>query len=187
MNLNKYQWGAIIVAILSPAVFVVAKGSTLPPARQHPQVPQSVNHNLKAFLLMIQYAEGTIGINAYKTLYGGSLFHDLSRHPNKAITKGGLTSTAAGAYQILNRTWIDVQRTLKLPDFSRLSQDRAAIELIRRRGALEDVLSGRFATAVYKVRKEWASLPGAGYGQGERSYELLEKVYQSAGGYLMAA
>ena len=185
MGLNKYQWGAIIAAILSPAVFFIAKGNTTTPSLQLPAQPKPSN-NLKAFLIMIQYAEGTLGVNAYKTFYGGSLFHDLSRHPNRAITKGGYTSTAAGAYQILYRTWLEVQKTLNLPDFSPISQDRAAIELIRRRGALEDVLNGRFAAAIYKCRKEWASFPGAGYGQGERSVFSLTQVYQSAGGAMSA-
>ena len=104
--------------------------------------------NLKAFLTMIQYAEGTYGQNAYRMHYGGQLFNSYARHPNIAITRSGITSTAAGAYQILYRTWASVQQALQLPDFSPASQNRAAIELIRRRGALEAVLSVRFGEAV---------------------------------------
>jgi muramidase (phage lysozyme) len=51
---------------------------------------------------------------------------------------------------------------------------------------LEDVLAGRFDVAIYKCRKEWASLPGAGYGQGERSFTSLVQVYQYAGGQMAA-
>lgn len=106
---------------------------------------------------------------------------------NKPITKYGITSTAAGAYQFLYKTWIGLQHDLKLPDFSPPSQNKAAIELIRRRGALPDVLAGRFTQAIYKCRKEWASFPGAGYGQGERSIQSLAQVYVKAGGKVIAA
>jgi muramidase (phage lysozyme) len=142
--------------------------------------------NLKAFLIMIQYSEGTYGKDAYKKLYGGGLVNDLSSHPNTKVSKWGLTSTAAGAYQILNKTWTEIQQRLKLPDFSPESQDRAAIELIRRRGALEDVMAGRFAQAITKCRKEWASLPGAGYNQSEKSPKALATIYKAAGGTLVA-
>ena len=143
--------------------------------------------NLKAFLLMIQYSEGTAGSNAYRTLYGGGLFKDFSHHPNTRITKYGITSTAAGAYQILYRTWTEIAQKLKLTDFSPVSQDKAAIELIKRRKALEDVMAGRFSIAIGKCRKEWASLPGAGYGQNENSVQSLLAVYQMAGGITIAA
>jgi len=89
--------------------------------------------NLKAFLLMIRYAEGTSSQNGYQKLYGGSLFNDLSKHPNIAVNKWGITSTAAGAYQILFKTWTEIQQKLKLPDFSPQSQDKAAVELIKKK------------------------------------------------------
>jgi muramidase (phage lysozyme) len=142
--------------------------------------------NLKAFLLMIQYSEGTLGKDAYRTLYGGALADDLSKHPNRKVTKWGLTSTAAGAYQILNKTWQEIAQKLGLQDFSPQSQDRAAIELIARRKALDDVMAGRFSQAITKCRKEWASLPGAGYNQTENSPKILAQVYKSAGGTLVA-
>ena len=137
--------------------------------------------NLRAFLIMLQYAEDTYGQDGYRKLYGGSTFEDFSRHPNKPQTRWGITSTAAGAYQILAKTWAGLQAELKLPDFSPTSQDKAAIELIRRRKALDDVYAGRFAQAIAKCRKEWASLPGAGYGQRERSLEKLVAVAKAAG------
>lgn len=142
--------------------------------------------NLKAFLIMLQYSEGTLGKDAYRKLFGGGTVDDLSKHPNTPVSKWGLTSTAAGAYQILNKTWTELQERLGLPDFSPNSQDRAAIELIKRRKALDDVMAGRFAQAIAKCRKEWASLPGAGYNQSEKSPEALAKVYKIAGGTLVA-
>jgi lysozyme len=138
--------------------------------------------NLNAFLLLIQYAEGTFSNNAYRTLFGGGLFYSYAQHPNQSITKSGITSTAAGAYQFLYKTWEALQQSLGLPDFSPVNQDKAAIELIHRKGALTDVLEGRVATAINKCRKVWASFPGAGYGQGEHSLQVLLQVYQSFGG-----
>lgn len=138
--------------------------------------------NIRAFLIMIQYAEGTYGADGYKRLYGGGSFKDFSRHPNTKQTKWGITSTAAGAYQILSKTWNEIQPKLGLPDFSPASQDKAAIELIRRRKALEDVYAGRFAQAIVKCKKEWASLPGAGYGQNEKGLQNLLAVIKVAGG-----
>lgn len=186
MSLNKYQWAAIVAGLLTPALYFLSK-KKIQEVNAISSPTYAPYRNLRAFLLMIQYAEGTLGLNAYSTLYGGQLFSDTSRHPNVAITKGGITSTAAGAYQILYKTWQSVQQTLSLPDFSPISQDRAAIELIRRRGALDDVFAGRFSVAIYKCRQEWASLPGAGYGQKERSFASLVTAYQNAGGNLMEA
>ena len=63
-----------------------------------------------------------------------------------------------------------------------MSQDKAAIELIRRRKALDDVYAGRFKEAIAKCKKEWASLPGAGYGQNEKNLPNLLAVIKVAGG-----
>jgi muramidase (phage lysozyme) len=179
MKLSQYQWAAIGAAVLIPPLYFFFK--------HHPAVmlPRQLK-NLSAFLLMLQYSEGTIGPNAYRMLYGGGLTNSYAQHPNTAITKYGITSTAAGAYQFLYRTWAGLQQELGLKDFSPTSQNRAAIALLRRRGALADVLAGRFARAVYKSRKEWASLPGAGYGQSEKSLQSLAAVYKKAGGRITA-
>ena len=184
MNLPKPYWATILAGLSIPAILLLLKAKIAANA-QH-VVQHNPYANLKAFLIMIQYSEGTYGKDAYNMLYGGQLFTDYSDHPNSPVSKWGITSTAAGAYQILYRTWQGVQQSLGLQDFSPLSQDRAAIELIRRRGALDDALAGRFSIAVDKCRKEWASLPGAGYGQQERSLDILAMVYQQAGGQLIA-
>lgn len=138
--------------------------------------------NRAAFLAMIRYSEGA----TYNTLFGGGTFNGYADHPRQYITKTvagkPLTSSAAGAYQMLARTWDSLKARLSLPDFSPASQDAGAIELIREWGALPDVDAGRFAVAVQKVRKVWASLPGAGYGQPERALSALQQVYQNAGG-----
>jgi lysozyme len=96
----------------------------------------------------------------------------------------GCKSTAAGAYQIIKSTWAKLKGTLDLPDFSAASQDSAAIELIRKRGALEDVKAGRLAEAVRKCRNEWASLPNNYAKQGQRSMTQIASYYTNNGGTL---
>jgi muramidase (phage lysozyme) len=123
------------------------------------------NSNVKAFLSLIRYTEGA----NYNTLFGGDVFYDYKDHPRIKITKslGGrpITSTAAGAYQFLSRTWDGCAKALSLPDFTPQSQDLAALYLVDRRGALNSVLTGNFKDAIYGCNKEWASLPGSPYGQ----------------------
>ena len=177
--MNKHTWQYVVAGLVPTALIILFK------IKQKQMIPASVS-NLKAFLFMIQYSEGTYGANAYRTLYGGGLFDNYNGHPGIAVTKGNLTSTAAGAYQILYRTWVTLQTALNLPDFSPFSQDRGAIELIRRRGALDDVMSGRLSVAIDKCRKEWASLPNAGYGQREQSLQTLTQIYQQSGGGIAA-
>lgn len=145
------------------------------------------NVNLRAFLRTIRYAEGTAGPEGYRTLFGGALFASFADHPRQAVTArlGGrsITSTAAGAYQFLARTWDEAAAAMNLPDFSPASQDIAAAFLIRRRGALADVYAGNFAAAVAKCAREWASLPGSPYGQPTKDMEQLAGVYLSNGGF----
>jgi len=155
--------------------------------------------NTPAFLALIDYSEGTSrgGRDPYRTCYGyAHTIADLSDHPavtgewkgesiaNLGPQYAGMVSTAAGRYQIKKSTWLECKRALGLPDFGPESQDRAAVYLIKRRGALDDVQAGRVADAVAKCRQEWASLPGAGYGQPERQLASLESAYVAAGGVL---
>ncbi|WP_404993336.1 glycoside hydrolase family 104 protein [Cupriavidus pauculus] len=144
------------------------------------------SQNRAAFLMMIRTAEGTAGRDGYRTLFGGGLFDSYADHPRQVVTAMSngkpISSSAAGAYQFLRRTWDKLAARLGLPDFSPASQDAAAIELIREAGALGDVDAGRFDKAVGKVRKIWASMPGAGYGQPEKALADLQAVYVAAGG-----
>ena len=147
--------------------------------------------NVRAFLRLIRHTEGTGQTErAYRTLFGGGTFEGFDDHPRKALTfkLGGrdLTSTAAGAYQFLSRTWDECRDALGLPDFSPASQDKAAIFLIRRRKALEDVIEGRLDDAIAKCAREWASLPGSPYGQPVKTLEECRRVYQEHGGTINA-
>lgn len=163
--------------------------------------PNAAEANTAAFLAMIRTAEGTAGPNGYRTLFGGALFDGWADHPRRAARftdRAGrqLWTSAAGAYQFMAvspiptggstrvNTWDRLAERLGLTDFSPASQDAAAIELIREAGALGDVRAGRFDTAVGKVRKIWASMPGAGYAQPEKSLEALRYAYLNNGGSL---
>lgn len=142
--------------------------------------------NLRAFLYLIAHCEGTAGENGYRMMFGGELFDSFADHPRKVITRklGGkpISSSAAGRYQFLSRTWDECRKALTLPDFSPESQDRAAIFLIKRRGALADVEAGRIEQAIRKCNREWASLPGSPYGQPTKTLAECLAVYHRAGG-----
>jgi muramidase (phage lysozyme) len=150
-----------------------------------------VNENLRAFLDMIAVSEGTKGHgdDGYNVIVGGDLFTGYADHPRRVVTlnRQGLKSSAAGRYQILARYFDAYKAQLKLPDFSPASQDAIAVQMIRERGAMADILAGRFSAAVHKVRNVWASLPGAGYGQRENELADLRVAYMQAGGILTEA
>ncbi|MBA3953694.1 glycoside hydrolase family 104 protein [Candidatus Dependentiae bacterium] len=136
---------------------------------------------VKAFLDVIAYAEGTLHINGYNTLYGGQVFYGYSDHPRKVLTymsrRQLLKSSAAGRYQILQRTWDMWAPKLCLKNFGPESQDKLALALIRQMGALYDVVEGRFELAIKKVSPIWASLPGASYNQPMLSLKDLKYLY----------
>lgn len=140
------------------------------------------NPNVQAFLRAIREGESSQDDSAYTTLFGGGRFLDTSKHPNVAVSANGYTSTAAGAYQFLYRTWAGLVDQYQFPDFGPHSQDCGAVALIAGRGALDDVQAGRFDEAIRKCGKEWASLPGSPYGQPTRSLSDLRKVYERYGG-----
>jgi muramidase (phage lysozyme) len=145
------------------------------------------NPNVRAFLKMLRYGEGTTGPDGYRTMFGGQLFdNNYMDHPRKAIEaslKGKpITSTAAGAYQFLARTWTALVEQHGFPDFSPQSQDLGAVALIHGRKALDDVIAGRFNVAVAKCNREWASLPGSPYQQPVISMEKARALYEAAGG-----
>lgn len=184
-------------ALPGPLASLLSEVTTVATPILDPRDAQAQQGNLSAFLDMIGASEGA----SYNTLFGGGTFSDYSTHPALAGWPGlqlsdaqcagagfgpGCVSTAAGKYQINRPTWRTVQAALSLPDFSPASQDRAAQYLLQVNGALDLVTAGRFTDAVNAVRKVWASLPGAGYGQHENALAQLEQVYVNAGGTVSA-
>lgn len=145
--------------------------------------PQDIkNPNVQAMLQVIRAGEGTNSDTGYRTLFGGRLFNNLNDHPNVTVKSSGYTSTAAGAYQMLASTWEETKRIMGLSDFSPQSQDLAALGRIAARGALDDVKEGKFETAVKKIAREWASLPGSPYGQPTITWERAKNIFANAGG-----
>jgi lysozyme len=129
-----------------------------------------------AFLALIRFGESSNSNNAYTMLYGGGQFADLSEHPKRFFTVAdGRRTSAAGAYQITLTTWNWLRTVYTISDFTPASQDFAAVALIKRRGALADVLAGRFDRAIAKCRNEWTSLPGAMEGRYSlaKAHEIL--------------
>ena len=119
--------------------------------------------DVKAFLKLIRFAEHypDRSDDFYDTLYGGGRFSGYVAHPNRAVTKWGHTSTAAGTYQILYPTWAEAKRKGVVVDFMPISQDRLAFEKLRSRGALAAVCDGDLVMAYGLLANEWTSLPGA--------------------------
>lgn len=169
------------------------------------ELPQPINlaAQLAAMRAAIQQSEGTAGRagDPYRVCYGNvHTIASFSDHPavtgewrGEPLSDGmcsaaglgpGCVSTAAGAYQINKPTWLPLKSKLGLPDFTPASQDAACEEILRQVGAVAYLERGDFAGAVNAARRKWASLPGAGYGQGERSIAWLTDRFTAAGGQL---
>jgi len=150
-----------------------------------------MNANIKAFLDMLAWSEGTSTVagsdNGYNVIVGGTLFKDYSDHPRKlvSIPRLGIKSTAAGRYQLLSRYWDSYRKQLQLKDFSPDSQDAVAIQQIKERGAQQLIVDGKINQAIDKCSNIWASLPGAGYGQREHKISDLLFKYKQFGGQIL--
>lgn len=136
--------------------------------------------NVRKYIEMVKKSEGSKG---YQYGFNNVKLANLDDHPgtsHKFTQTDGKTNstTAAGAYQFLGKTWGGLKSKLGLTDFSPASQDAAAVELLRQRGALEAVKSGDWSTALAKTGAEWASLPTSPYKQAKRSMEF---VYDALG------
>lgn len=151
-----------------------------------------MTRNQKAFLDMLAVSEIGRALlamtdNGYDVLVGSTPKHPrrfLSYHDHPNSLYRPLRSSAAGRYQIIHPTWVEIKELLGLKDFSPESQDLAALKLVERRGALDEVEEGRITRAIHLCRKEWASLPEAGYGQHENKLSDLLRAYMDAGGMI---
>ena len=124
--------------------------------------------------------------DGYNILVGGGKFDSYAAHPNKFIwlPSLGISSTAAGRYQILYRYAVSYSKLLGLEDFGHFSQDMIALQMIRERKALPLINAGRIPEAIAAVKNIWASLPGAGYNQHENKLEMLLKAFTDSNGTL---
>ena len=149
--------------------------------------PGGRSANEKAVLNAIADAEGTSHMpnNGYNTHFGHSQTKDLSKHPDKTITKGGYSSTAFGRYQFLTPTWNETMGGSMSPE----RQDQAALKLIRDKRKV-DISDGLSMKEIYNLGREWASIEGGPRGVKGGSYgaqakytaEEFMKMYQKHGG-----
>ena len=134
------------------------------------------NSNVQAFLSMIAKSEG----GDYHAKYGNGwkpgnwTFTDESTHPGYGWNKA---STASGRYQILEGSWKEHGiKKQGLTDFSPHTQDLIAVEIIRFRHAVDDVVDGDIQAAIDKLKaNEWVSLP-------KHSFSTLKDWFTEAGG-----
>jgi len=138
--------------------------------------------NVRAFLDTLAFAEGTRA--NYNYIFTFVTFNSYADHPRRKICSGGLCSTAAGRYQFLSKTWDGLAPGLGLGDFTPPNQEKAALEIIRRQGAYNNVLRSsvyeNFTAALQKLNTTWASLPGSPYGQPTHPTAELWRYYRTA-------
>lgn len=137
------------------------------------------NPQVRKFLDLVATTEGVK--HGYNTGFGNTQLTSLVSHPKVMAafkqTDGKTNKTsAAGRYQFLGSTWDDVSNKLGLRDFGPLSQDIAAVELMRRNGSLDKVLAGDFNGAVKLAGQTWASLPSSPYAQPKRSQKFVQET-----------
>lgn len=142
----------------------------------------NLSPRMRAFLATIRWAEtGTSDKSSYSKLVFNGTFNDFLTHPKikqcAPINGKRVCSTAAGAYQMLDISWNDVAPKLGLKDFTPPSQDRMAIEYIKRNKAIRDIEAGNVEVAFCKVGKVWASMPCNNYEQNPKSVEKLKDYY----------
>lgn len=103
---------------------------------------------------------------------GNKRFNDFSKHPWYGMTNQlpSHGSGAAGAYQIIPKTWNSIlldpsaQRIVAKsgePLFDQKMQDRIAVAILEGRNALGSIRTGDIEKAIQLLQTEWTSLPGA--------------------------
>jgi muramidase (phage lysozyme) len=154
------------------------------------------------FLSVIQIAEG----GEPNIMVGdkpGCRVRTLRRHPGEVLPsrcffffrdKGRLKfSTAAGNYQITRQNYRMLSPFLDLKDFEVLSQQLAAVEIVRRgtrkpalgRKGFEALVRGDVKTAIKLGTSDWASMPGSdlpGYKRKDVGNLVKIKTGQYVGG-----
>ena len=132
----------------------------------------TAGQNKAKFLNFLGKAEGA----GYDTIVGGrQKITDYTSHPNiVGLRTADGPSTAAGKYQITGTTYRDMAPVVGVNDFSPESQDKIALGLIQRKGAMDDVTSGNFNGAIAKLGGTWASLPSSKYLQAKRTQAWVD-------------
>jgi muramidase (phage lysozyme) len=153
--------------------------------------------NVRAFWDVIRKTESSVDDSAYTMVNFAAPddpargvkahhFSSFARHPYEGLktTQGGF---AAGAGQFIPTTWAGLVRQYSFTDFSPASQDMGYVGLLIGRGALADIVAGRFEQAVAKLRPEWTSLPGASESRPDWTMEKAKAFFVQRGGALADA
>ncbi|MEH4989254.1 glycoside hydrolase family 104 protein [Enterobacter asburiae] len=153
-------------------------------------IPSLQEARVRAFMRMIRVGEGTVGEMGYETLFGGGSFirdyhKNFNVHPHISVTRGKLTSSAAGAYQVMGYTWDDKNMAsyrlqYGVNDFSPKSQDEFCVLIFKykRKGSLDKIISGDIDGALDVLSYEWASLPPGRYGQPAKTRKDVISIYE---------
>jgi murein DD-endopeptidase MepM/ murein hydrolase activator NlpD len=133
---------------------------------------------VKAFLDMIAYAEGTSQYvnGGYNTQFTGRQFTNFADHP-RTVIRG---SSAAGRYQVLGFVYDDAKRAIGVTDFTPQSQDRIALWLIDRDNALDEVRAGNVSAAIPLLDGTWTSFQVKPQAELEAYYAERLAIYQGA-------
>ncbi|SDI54321.1 Muramidase (phage lambda lysozyme) [Chryseobacterium taeanense] len=127
---------------------------------------------VRAFMRMLRYKEGTDKDIGYTTQYSGKQFSDMSKHPEKVITAGKYSSSAAGAYQIMTDTWknltgyykdenkkwhysekIDYAKKYNITSFDQESQDKFCL-VIMKHNYVKDRSDSFYNPTIWKDKKK---------------------------------
>lgn len=144
-----------------------------------------INSQIAAFLAVIRKFESH---DDYRIIYGGGHFADFSAHPQVRVPinlpgYAGKFSTAAGAYQINYPTYSDFADALGITDFTPESQDRIAIAILNKCGAIAALTRGDIEGAFIAASMRWASLPGSTANQHPQQMQAAIDSFVNAGGF----
>ncbi len=138
---------------------------------------------------VVRTTEGTTAMDGYGYLFGSSSnnelrFTDFSTHPNNHQVHNNINSTAAGAYQILYKTYTDLCEKYGFTDFEPHTQDLMFCALLDGIGVLNAVGKGLMLQEqiLGKMSGIWASLPYSPYGQPTHTVADVRAAYLAAGG-----
>jgi muramidase (phage lysozyme) len=103
----------------------------------------------------------------YNIKFGGGTFEG-NDHPGAVFDKKGTPHSAAGAYQIVERTAKNLMKEdQSITNFSPVNQDKMAVRIMKdSQNALNDVKGGNLNSAVAKLTGktglgiQWEALPG---------------------------
>lgn len=136
---------------------------------------------VRALLDVIAYAEGTVGKNSYRTIFGFKEFSDFDDHPRCIVCAPSngkvLCSSAAGRYQFCQNEWDRVSHIIGAKNFTPFNQDCGAVYLLMEKHAILPLKQGDFSQALFKIKAVWASIPGAPYHQPTKKEDELKRIY----------